>query len=589
MPTFKEMNLNPEIQKALDELGFIYPTEIQKKAIPLLLNEKRIDFHGQAQTGTGKTLAFAIPLLSKIDYSSNKPQALIIGPTRELAIQIYESIRQISKHLKAKTALIYGGVSMDEQIRILKSGAQIIVGTPGRIKDHILRKTLNLSKINTLVLDEADIMLDMGFKEDIDDILKHCPDDREIWLFSATIKTGIEDIKNSHMKEPLVIQVSKKQVTTEKTEQFYAIVPFKSRLHAITRFIQSVNDFYGIIFCQTKILASEVADDLTKRNYSVGALHGDLSQAQRNLVIKKFKQKEFTILVATDVAARGIDVANLNYVINYSLPEDLESYVHRIGRTGRAGKKGTAITFINKSDVRIIGQIERKFGVKLSPIDVPSTLMLINNALKEVAQYINIKLNPEQVETYEEPRELTEKNEQTTKYLKNAESNIELDALYKLTDNLTKEQINKITVDLLYTKFFSNLDLSEVPYVHIDQKVDEIQEICINLGTDDGVETSDIKKYLLDNNIIKEDQIKRIRVLNRRSYVKLSTDCSPELLKALQNQSLKGKKARVNVTCYINNEESKRNSNDRRGHGSYRSNRSKGSNRPRRSDRKRIY
>ncbi|MCK9543029.1 MAG: DEAD/DEAH box helicase [Novosphingobium sp.] len=545
MPTFKEMNLSPEIQQALDSLGFIYPTEIQKKAIPLLLGDKKIDFHGQAQTGTGKTLAFAIPLLAKIDYSLKKPQALIICPTRELAIQIYESIRQISKNVKASTALIYGGVSMDEQIRTLKSGAHIIVGTPGRLKDHILRKTLNLSKINTLVLDEADIMLDMGFKEDIDDILKHCPENREIWLFSATVKSGIEDIKRSHMKDPVIVQVSKKQVTTERTEQFYVIVPYKARLHAITRLIQVSRDFYGIIFCQTKILASEVADDLTKRGYSVGALHGDMSQAQRNLVIRKFKQKEFTILVATDVAARGIDVANLNYVINYSLPEDLESYVHRIGRTGRAGKKGTAVTFINKSDIRVINQIERKFSVKLSPMDVPSALMLINTALKDVSEYISDKLScEEQSEKMKTVNKVTE--------------NIEADTLYKLTDGLTKEQLTKITVDLLFEKFLSNLDLEDVPYVHVDKNIDELQELCINLGTDDGLDTNDIKKYLLDSNIIKEDQIKKVRVLNRRSYVKLSADCSPELLKALQGQTLNGHKARVNLTCYVNDQGSER-------------------------------
>lgn len=556
MPTFKEMNLKPEIQQALDNLGFIYPTEIQKKAISLLLNEKRIDFHGQAQTGTGKTLAFAIPLLSKIDYSLNKPQVLIIGPTRELAIQIYESIRQISKNLKVSTALIYGGVSMEEQIRNLRSGAQVIVGTPGRIKDHILRKTLNLSKINTLVLDEADIMLDMGFKEDIDDILKYCPENREIWLFSATVKSGIEEIKKSHMKDPVVVQVSKKQVTTEKTEQFYTIVPFKARVHALTRFIQSSSEFYGIIFCQTKILASEVSDILTKKGYSVAALHGDLSQAQRNLVIRKFKQKEFKILVATDVAARGIDVANLNYVINYSLPEDLESYVHRIGRTGRAGKKGTAITFINKSEIRSINQIERKFGVKLSPIDIPSALTLINNALKEISQYISLKLN-------------SEKNLE----INNKEKDIELDSIYKLIDTLSKEELNKISADLLYEKFLSKLDLEEVPYTHIDQNTQELQEICINLGSDDNIVKEDIIKYLLNSNVIKEQEIKKIRILNRRSYIKLSSDCSAELLKSLQEQNLKNRKVRVNLTCYVDDQEPKRFNRNQRSRNSYKSRR----------------
>lgn len=548
MPTFKEMNLKPEIQNALESLGFMYPTEIQKKAIPLLLSEKKIDFHGQAQTGTGKTLAFVLPLINKINIELRKPQALIIAPTRELAIQIYESIRLVSKNLKITTALIYGGVSMDEQIRILRSGAQVIVGTPGRIKDHISRKTMNLSQINTLVLDEADIMLDMGFKEEIEDILNHCPDDREIWLFSATVKSGIEDIKRSHMSEPVVVQVSRKQVTTEKTEQFYSIVPFKSRLHAVTRFIQSASEFYGIIFCQTKILASEVADELTKRGYSVGALHGDMSQAQRNLVIKKFKQKEFTILVATDVAARGIDVANLTHVINYSLPEDLESYVHRIGRTGRAGKKGTAITFIIKGDLRSVSRIERQFGVKLLPIDVPSTQMLINNAIKEVSQFIKTQTQVDQA-TELEQLDKVDKVKST-----------EIDAVYRLLDNLSQEQLIKIAGNLLYKKFLSTLDLEEIPYVHVDQELDELQEICINLGSEDNINKEDIIKYLMDTGIVKEDQIKKIRIINRRSYVKLSADCSPELLTALHQRTLKGLKARVNLTCYVNDAGSSRRS-----------------------------
>lgn len=548
MPTFKEMNLKPEIQNALESLGFMYPTEIQKKAIPLLLSEKKIDFHGQAQTGTGKTLAFVLPLINKINIELRKPQALIIAPTRELAIQIYESIRLVSKNLKITTALIYGGVSMDEQIRILRSGAQVIVGTPGRIKDHISRKTMNLSQINTLVLDEADIMLDMGFKEEIEDILNHCPDDREIWLFSATVKSGIEDIKRSHMSEPVVVQVSRKQVTTEKTEQFYSIVPFKSRLHAVTRFIQSASEFYGIIFCQTKILASEVADELTKRGYSVGALHGDMSQAQRNLVIKKFKQKEFTILVATDVAARGIDVANLTHVINYSLPEDLESYVHRIGRTGRAGKKGTAITFIIKGDLRSVSRIERQFGVKLLPIDVPSTQMLINNAIKEVSQFIKTQTQVDQA-TELEQLDKVDKVKST-----------EIDAVYRLLDNLNQEQLIKIAGNLLYKKFLSTLDLEEIPYVHVDQELDELQEICINLGSEDNINKEDIIKYLMDTGIVKEDQIKKIRIINRRSYVKLSADCSPELLTALHQITLKGLKARVNLTCYVNDAGSSRRS-----------------------------
>lgn len=525
MSTFKELNLSPEIQKTLDDLGFLYPTEIQKKAIPLLLQSDKIDFHGQAQTGTGKTLAFSIPLLQRLNVAEKTPQALVVAPTRELAVQIYDTVVQISKNLNIKVALVYGGVSIENQIDSLKKGVQIVIGTPGRIRDHLQRRTLNLKNIKTLVLDEADIMLDMGFKEEIDDILNSVPKDREIWLFSATVKSGIDEIKRDQMRNPVVVQVSKKQVVTEKTEQYYCVVPFKARLHAVIRFIQSSRDFYGIIFCQTKILASEIADELTRRGYGVGALHGDLGQEHRNMVIKKFKQRDFKVLVATDVAARGIDIPNLTYVVNYSIPEDLESYVHRIGRTGRAGQKGVAITFVNKSEIRLIKNLERRFGVKIEPIDVPSKLVLINAALADISNYISGELPPE---------------------------NFDKEVILKLLEGIEPERLRDILTNLLYQKFISTLDLEDIPYTHIETEAqDEFQEIFLNLGMDDGITSNDVRKYLLDTGVITEDQIKKIRVIKRRTFVKLATDCSPDLLNALRQKTLNGRKVSANLTCFV--------------------------------------
>lgn len=524
MSTFKDFNLLPDIQKALDELGFTTPTEIQKKAIPLLLSSKKIDFHGQAQTGTGKTLAFGIPLLQRIDLTNKSPQALIVAPTRELAIQIYESLKQVAKHMSVKMAVIYGGVSMEDQIYTLKRGVQIVVGTPGRINDHLRRKTLQLQSIRTLVLDEADIMLDMGFKDEIDEILSFAPKNREIWLFSATVKSGISDIMKSHMEEPVSVRVSSMQVGTQKTKQYYCIVPFRSRLHAVTRFIQSVPDFYGFIFCQTKILASEVADQLIGRGYNVGALHGDMSQAQRNNVIKKFKQQDFTILVATDVAARGIDVANLTHVINYSIPEDLESYIHRVGRTGRAGKEGVAITFISKSEQRMIQQIERKFGVQILPVDVPSKETLITIRL-------------EQAKTYLESLKTREKDNFTS--------------IQGLVNSLASDQLKLAAGHLLYDKFISTLDLEEIPYTHVDVEGEELQEIYISVGLEDGITRDDVRDYLTQTKLVTNEQIKTIRVIKRRTFVKLAADCSPELLNALRGKLLKGRKVRVNLTCLV--------------------------------------
>lgn len=524
MPTFKDLNLLPEIQQALDKLGFTQPTEIQKKAIPLLNSSSKINFHGQAQTGTGKTLAFGIPLLQRIDKNKKSPQALIVAPTRELAVQIYDSINKIARDLGISLTVIYGGVSMEEQMRTLKRGVQIVVGTPGRLNDHLRRKTLNPDGIKTLVLDEADIMLDMGFKEEVDEILSFLPQaSREIWLFSATVKSGINDIIKKHMQETVSVKVSPQQVGSSQTKQFYCIVPFKHRLHAVTRFIQSAPDFYGFIFCQTKILTSDVAEQLIKRGYSVGALHGDMSQAQRNLVIKKFRNKELTILVATDVAARGIDVADLTHVINYSIPEDLEGYVHRVGRTGRAGKEGIAITFISKSDMRSIHTIERQFGIKINPIDIPSAQDLIETRITEAKNYIN----------------------QLTQVIPAIDKPFEA-----IVNNLSQEDLTKLSVNLLHFKFLNNLDLEDIPFTHVDSQ-DQIQEISIDKGSEDGIEREDVTNYLLETNAVIHDQIKSIRVLKKRTFVKLASDCTPNLLIALRDKPLKQRRVRVSLTCLI--------------------------------------
>ncbi len=526
MATFKELDIAPEILAILEQLGFTQPTEIQEKAIPLLLSSKEIDFHGQAQTGTGKTLAFGIPLLQKINKDLKAPQGLVIAPTRELAVQIYESLAKIAQKVGIKIAVIYGGASMDEQIKNLKKGAQVIIGTPGRLNDHLRRKTLSPSAIKTLVLDEADIMLDMGFKDEIEEVISYLPKTRQIWLFSATVKSGIADIMKRHMKDTVSVRVTPKTVTAPKTKQYYCIVPFRARLHALTRFIQTVPDFYGFIFCQTKILAGEVAEQLTKRGYNVAALHGDLSQAQRNSVIKKFRQRGYTILVATDVAARGIDIPDITHVINYSIPEDLESYVHRIGRTGRAGKEGIAITFISKSEQRIVHHIEKRFGVHIEPIDVPSTKTVIESRLTQIPSYI------ESIGSKEIPHQA------------------DLEAYIK---DLAPDMLKKLTDQLLYDKFLGTLDLEEVPFTHVENHVsDQFQEIYISMGSDDGVTRDAVEKYILQAPVIKPGQIKTIRVIKKRSFVKLSSDCSPDLISSLRGKLLNGRKVNVNVTCLIN-------------------------------------
>lgn len=534
MKTFKDLSLSPEIQQALDKIGFTTPTEIQEKAIPALLKSERVDLLGQAQTGTGKTLAFGIPLLHKIDTSAKFTQALIVAPTRELVVQIRDSIRQIAGHSIAIEA-IYGGVSMVEQMRALKKGAHLVVGTPGRLNDHLRRGTLSLKQIHTLVLDEADTMLDMGFKDEVDEILKTTPNTRQIWLFSATIKSGINDLMRSHMKDPVSIIVQRKEASAHNTKQFYSIVPRPHRLEALCRFIDCAPEFYGFIFCQTKVLTAEVSEKLTKRGYAVQALHGDMSQVMRNEVIKKFKKKEFTILVCTDVAARGIDVSDITHVINFSLPDDQESYVHRIGRTGRAGKDGLAITLISNSEVRRIQYLTQKFKLEIKPIEVPGIAAIVSKQNEKVLALLN-----------DSSKELSVKN-------------TFIEELFTQVNAFSKEAVTIALVNMLYEKFLQhaipakNMDIPTFNHsgsrsMGSSMSADALQEFFMNIGSDDGIEKTDIINYLISSEKITHDDIKKIKVLRRHTFVVVPEQNAQPALDALQGKSLNGLRVRINIT-----------------------------------------
>jgi ATP-dependent RNA helicase DeaD len=528
MTSFKDLQLLPQIQQALDELGFTQPTEIQKRAIPVLLAPEKIDLHGQAQTGTGKTLAFGIPLLQKIDLKNRSVQGLIVAPTRELVVQITASLRQAAKHLPVIIEPIYGGVSMPEQINALRRGVHVVVGTPGRLNDHLRRKTLNLKDLNTLVLDEADIMLDMGFKEEVDEILTFAPKTRQIWLFSATVKPGIDDIMKRHMKNTVSVRVSPKDVTTGKTKQYFCVVQQRYRTEALCRFIDNAPEFYGFVFCPTKILTSEVAERLMRRGYKANALHGDLSQAQRNRIIKKFKEKDFPILVATDVAARGIDVADLTHVINYSLPDDLESYVHRIGRTGRAGKEGIAITFIAPSEKRKINMLERRFKVEVHPIDIPTAKEIAHVRSQLAADYMKGLLEKQHAAPYQEQLE-------------------------ELLNSYDDQNIKKVLVAVLYDKFLKDLAQEEsIPFVHATELTthDDLSELFLGVGQDKNITKNDIINRLVETNKIKKDQIKRIKLMRGHSFVVVPADLADGIVEALQlDPQVQGNRMRVSITA----------------------------------------
>jgi ATP-dependent RNA helicase DeaD len=372
MKKFEEVGVNPEILKAISELGFVEPTPIQEKAIPYLLSNKK-DLIANAQTGTGKTAAFGLPIVQQSDENSKRVQSIILSPTRELCVQIAKDMDSYSKYSKNISVVpVYGGASMDTQIRALKKGAQVVVGTPGRVMDLIRRKKLILSDIRWVVLDEADEMLNMGFKEDIDTILSETPKERQTLLFSATMPKGIISIAKKYMNNPDEITVGVKNIGAENVNHEYYVINAKDRYLALKRIVDVHPDIYGIIFCRTRRETKEIADKLMQEGYNADAIHGDLSQAQRDNVMSRFRKKHLQILVATDVAARGLDVNDLTHVVNYNLPDDIEIYIHRSGRTGRAGKKGSSIAIIHTREQGKIKDLEKivskSFERKLVPL-----------------------------------------------------------------------------------------------------------------------------------------------------------------------------------------------------------------------------
>ena len=370
---FEELGLSPEILRAIEEMGFEEATPIQSQAIPLVLEGE--DIIGQAQTGTGKTAAFGIPLLMKVDPEERNTQAIVLCPTRELAIQCAEEIRKLAKYLHGVKVLpVYGGQDITRQIKALKGGATIIIGTPGRVMDHLRRKTIRLDSVDTIVLDEADEMLNMGFREDIETILSYMPNEqRQTVLFSATMPKPILDITNKYQTNAVSIKITKKELTVPSIDQYYYDIRRNDKIDVLCRLLDFYNPKLSLVFCNTKRMVDEVAAELTGRGYAAEAIHGDMKQMQRDRVMKSFRSGRTDILIATDVAARGIDVDDVEAVFNYDLPQDNEYYVHRIGRTGRAGRCGRAFNFVRGKEVYRLKEIQRYCKTKIFAQPIPSS------------------------------------------------------------------------------------------------------------------------------------------------------------------------------------------------------------------------
>jgi ATP-dependent RNA helicase DeaD len=416
LQSFADLGLSEQTLQALKEKGFEEPTKIQAACIPLLLKNK-VDVIGQAQTGTGKTAAFGLPILEIVDPSHQDVQALILAPTRELAVQDAEEINSLKGDRHLEVAAIYGGASMGLQFRMLQRGVQVVVGTPGRVLDHLRRGTLRLEHLKFMVLDEADEMLDMGFIDDIEEVLKQTPAEKRMLCFSATMPAPIMKLAEKFMHEPEIVRVKQETVTPILTDQVYFEVRESDKFEALTRIIDMEDNFYGLVFCRTKIQCDEVGRKLQSRGYDAEALHGDLSQPAREAILRRMKEHLLSIVVATDVAARGLDIQNLTHVINYSLPEAPEEYIHRIGRTGRAGKSGTAITFVTPREFRKLSFIQRvaKTEIRREKVPEPSEVVRakrarilaeMTNRLSEEKDYSIYESIAEQLLADHEPKEV---------------------------------------------------------------------------------------------------------------------------------------------------------------------------------------
>ena len=398
--TFEELGLREEVLKSLKELGFEAPTPIQEQAIPHLMKDD-CDFVGLAQTGTGKTAAFGLPLINSINTKSNRPQGLIICPTRELCLQITRDLEIFAKYVKCPVVSVYGGADIRRQMTQIKKGASIIVATPGRLLDLIKRKAIQLSEVQNVVLDEADEMLNMGFKEDIDDILETTPKSKNVWLFSATMPKDVARIAKTYMTEPLEISIGHKNQTNENIEHIYYVVKDRDRYEAVKRLIDFHPKIYGLIFCRTKHETGTVAEKLAREGYNAEPLHGDLTQPMRDRVMARFRSKELQILVATDVAARGIDVDDITHVINYNLPDDNENYTHRSGRTARAGKTGQSLVLITPKEGFKIKSIEKQMRTEFSQGQIPNAEEICEIQLMKLIQNtININVKEKDIEKF---------------------------------------------------------------------------------------------------------------------------------------------------------------------------------------------
>ena len=558
MNKFEQLGLSESLLKAILDLGFENPTEVQEKAIPLLL-EKDTDLVALAQTGTGKTAAFGFPVIQKIDANNRNTQALILSPTRELCLQITNELKNYSKYEKGiNVVAVYGGASITEQARDIKRGAQIIVATPGRMQDMINRGLVNISQINYCILDEADEMLNMGFYEDIVNILSTTPDEKSTWLFSATMPAEVARIGKQFMHNPEEITVGTKNSGSATVSHEFYLVNARDRYEALKRLADANPDIFSVVFCRTKRDTQAVAEKLIEDGYSAAALHGDLSQAQRDGVMKSFRGRQIQMLVATDVAARGIDVDNITHVVNYQLPDEIETYNHRSGRTGRAGKLGTSIVIVTKSELRKISSIERIIKQKFEEKTIPSGIEICEIQLLHLANKIKDTEVDHEIDNY-------------------------LPAINNVLEGLTKEELIKKMVSVEFNRFIAyykkNRDISNQSSGSERRDRNDGEggqrefnnngavRYFVNIGSRDNFDWMSLKDYLKETLDLGRDDVFKVDVKEGFSFFNTDPEHTDKVMDILNNVQLEGR--RINVEISKNDGGGRRDHNGRSSGGGF--------------------
>jgi len=545
MNPFIQLGIRHDIVNAISELGFENPTPIQEQSIPVLLTGSN-DFVGLAQTGTGKTAAFGLPLLELIDFEENHPQALVLCPTRELCLQITNDLKNYAKNMRnVHVVAVYGGASISDQLHQIRRGVQIVVATPGRMLDIINRKAIDFSGVNYVVLDEADEMLNMGFQEDIDSILSTTPDDKKTWLFSATMPSEVRRIAKKYMTDPYELTMGTKNTGNENIEHEYYVVRARDKYAAFKRIVDFNPEIFGIVFCRTKIETQEIAESLIKDGYNADSLHGDLSQQQRDKVMKRYRDRTLQLLIATDVAARGIDVNDVTHVINYSLPDEIENYTHRSDRTARAGKTGVSIAIINAKETGKIRQIEKVIGKRFIKAEIPTGFDVVEKQLFALVHKVhNVEVNEQQIEQYI-PRIMDEfkdmSKEDIIKRFASLEFNRFLD-YYKNAPDLNAPVDDSRRADGAGDRFNRTGMRSD------------FTRLFINLGSVDGFGRGDLLGYICNTAKISGKTVGKIDVKGVYSFFEVPNEDTDKVMNGFKGADFQGREVRIEISGDSRNE-----------------------------------